>query len=152
MSSSASKSSKRQKIMTPSECLQTPEPPQRVEFSSSSSSLLSTPMHFPSSPPVFRPLIFQSPRLPEPRKSSPQRHKVLKRRARASSPIASSEGIEATLLATCQSIENAEKEGLDGAPVYFCSEEEANNVFLDQLSSDESLSEDNNDKNDNEQD
>ena len=109
-------------------------------------------MHFPSSPLVFRPLIFQFPRLSEPRKSFLQRHKVLKGQVRASSPIALSEGIEATLLATCQSIENAEKKGLNSAPIYFSLKKKANNVFLNQVSSNKFLSENNNNKNDNEYD
>lgn len=56
------------------------------------------------------------------------------------------------LLATCQLIENIEKEGLDSAPIYFSLEEKVNNVFLDQMSLDESLSEDNNNESDNEED
>lgn len=53
-----------------------------------------------------------------------------------SSSIASSEGVEAILLAVCQSVEATEKEGFKGAPVDPYSEEEDNDAFLNQCSSD----------------
>ncbi len=56
----------------------------------------------------------------------------MQRQVIANSPIASLEEIEATLLITCQSIKNVERESLDGAPVHFSLEEEDNNIFLSQ--------------------
>ena len=60
---------------------------------------------------------------------------------RPSSPIASSECAEAILLAVCQSVEVAEKENFEGAPVDPYSEEEDNDAFLNQCLSEESSSE-----------
>lgn len=89
-------------------------------------------------------MINQLPRLSQPKKLPLQTFGLFRRPAtvRASSPIASSEGAEAILLAACQSVETAEKEGLDGAPVQFSSEEEDNNAFLNKPSSEDSSSED----------
>lgn len=58
--------------------------------------------------------------------------------AKASFSIALSEGIKATLLATCQSIKNDEKKSLNSVLVYFSLEEEDNNIFLSQIFSNES--------------
>lgn len=105
--------SKKLRIITLSERLQTPKPLQLDAIDAidaidsslfSSPSLLSTFAQFLFSLPVFYPLFQQSHRLPELKKSSPQRYKsplrykVLQRQAKGSSPITSSEGIEANLL------------------------------------------------------
>ncbi len=69
------------------------------------------------------------------------RYKVLQHQAKASFPITSSERIETTLLVICQLIKNVEIEDLNSALVHFSSENKDNNIFLNQMSSDESSNE-----------
>ena len=133
--------------------LQTSEP-QRGKDSIKSSILslllLNTFMHFISSPPVFRVLVSQTFRLPKSRKTSPQRYQLLKRQARrVRSPITSSTRIKANFLVACQSREEVEKKDLDSTLMYFFPKKEDNNIFLNQLSSDDrSLSKNNLENND----
>ena len=141
MSSSTSSTSKKKKIVTPI-CQQSPALlDQSVE---KSSSVFDTLSQFPSSPPIPRFRINQLPRLSQrelPIYSSPSRFVTRRIEPRPNSPIASSEGAEVILLAACQSVEVAEKEDFEGAPVDPYSEEDDNDAFLNQCSSEESSSE-----------
>ena len=117
----------------PSARLHTPDPPkQRSGFEPHSR----TPSVFGSSPPV---LSFLTPKLPKRRLSSLHSSRPFKRVPiiRPSSPIASSEGADALFLATCQTAENADREGLEGAPVDVQSEADENEAFVNQYSSSE---------------
>lgn len=93
-----------------------------------------TPSFFDSSPSM---LTFLTPKLPKQRVSSLPSSRPFKRvpNIRSSSPIASSERTDALFLAACQNIENAEREGLEGAPVDVQSEAEENEAFVNQYSS-----------------
>lgn len=98
-------------------------------------------MHFCLFPPVADSKINLLPKVPRiviPIVSSPCRflnqnqHILL----RSSSPIASSKGAKAILLAACKLVEAVEKKGLEGASVDLYSEKEDNDVFLNQCSFD----------------
>ena len=54
---------------------------------------------------------------------------------RPSSPVTSPEGADALFLATYQTAKNADREGLEGAPVDVQSEVDKNEAFVNQYSS-----------------
>lgn len=102
--------------------------------------VINTSLHFLLSPPVasFRinlPLRVPITAIPidsNPCKFLNQNQHIL---PRPNSSIASSEGIEAILLAACQLVEAIEKEGFESTPVDLYSEKEDNDTFFNQCSS-----------------